>query len=415
MSSSATLRGQFTELTAISDFRKLFFARVISNFGNGLAPIALAFGVLELPGGNAGSLSLVTTAQMVPLVAFMLIGGVAADRFGRARLVGSTDIIGSAFVAVSALAFLTGNASILLLCVNGFMFGILNSLWYPAFSGLAPQIVPKNLLQSANSALGLGSNLSFTIGTSVAGVIVATTGSGLALLIDAASFFAAGLIVFGLRHLDTNQVVEPEDRTSIITQLREGWHEVSSRRWILICVGAAAFVHMCFEGFLGVIAPVQAKEALDGARSMGYMMSGFGAGGILGTIVAFRLRPRRQLLLAVGVMPMMSLWMFALAGPLPMLVLIACAFCAGVALDVMYANWMTTLHTQVPEEAMSRVGAYDAFGSLAFAPVGLFFAGTLTHLAGPRTALITAGSVACIAALTPLLSREVRHLERRDG
>ena len=408
------MRGQITELRAIPDFQKLLLARVVSNFGNGLAPIALAFGVLELPGGDAASLSLVTTSQMVPLVALMLAGGVAADRFGRARLVGLADIVGSAFAAISGLAFLTGTASIILLCFNGFMFGILNALWYPAYSGMAPQIVPKHLLQSANSALGLGSNLSFTLGTSVAGVLVATTGSGLALVIDALTFFIAGLIVFSMRHLDTNQESDPEEKTSMLTQLREGWHEVSSRRWILICVGAASFVHMCFEGFLGVIAPFQTKEALNGATSMGFMMSGFGIGGILGTFMAFRLRPRRQLLLAVGVMPLMSLWIFGLAVPMPMWFLIFCALLAGVALDLMYANWMTTLHTHVPEEAMSRVGAYDAFGSLAFAPVGLFLAGTLTHVAGPRVALITAGSVLLIAALTPLMSREVRHLERRD-
>lgn len=414
MSSSVAMKGQFTELLATKDFRKLFLARVVSNFGNGLAPIALAFGVLELPGGNAGSLSLVTASQMVPLVALMLFGGVAADRFGRARLVGLTDIIGSGFVAVSAIAFITGNATVLLLCFNGFMFGILNALWYPAYTGMVPQIVPKHLLQSANSAIGLGANLSFTIGTSVAGILVATTGSGWALLIDAISFFIAGIIVFSLRHLDTNQYVEPEERTTTITQLREGWHEVSSRRWILICVGAAAFVHMCFEGFLGVIAPVQAKEALNGARSMGYMMSGFGIGGILGTFLAFRLRPRRQLLLAVGVMPLVTLWMFALAIPVPMWLLVLCALCAGAAIDLMYANWMTSLQTHVPEEAMSRVGAYDAFGSLAFAPLGLFLAGTLTHFAGPRMALITAGAIALVGAIAPLLSHEVRHLERRD-
>ena len=113
-------------------------------------------------------------------------------------------------------------------------------------------------------------------------------------------------------------------------------------------------------------------------------------------------------------MPLFAFWMFGLAVPLPIWMLVVCAAVAGIALDLMYANWMTTLQTNVPEEAMSRVGAYDAFGSLAFAPIGLFLAGPLTHAVGPRTALITAGSVALIAALTPLLSHEVRHLERRD-
>ena len=132
-------------LWANGRFRRLLLARVVSNLGNGMAPIALAFGVLSLRGANAGSLSLVTTSQMVPLVAFLLLGGVAADRFGRARLVGMTDMLGSIFAGLSGLSFLLGFASVPLLCINGFVFGILNALWYPAFSGLMPEVVPSEI------------------------------------------------------------------------------------------------------------------------------------------------------------------------------------------------------------------------------------------------------------------------------
>jgi MFS family permease len=399
-------------LVRIPEYRRLFAARVVSNLGNGIAPIALAFGVLSLPGGNAGSLSIVTTAHMIPLVLFMLIGGVAADRFGRARLVGLTDIIGSAFVAVSALSFLTHHSSIALLSFNAFVFGVLNALWYPAFTGLMPQVVPPHLLQAANSMLGFGANLAMTVGASVAGVIVASTGSGWALLIDAISFLIAGLIVFTLRHLDRDAPVEAHERTSTITQLREGWHEFSSRRWIVVMVSSAAFFHMPFEGFLGVIAPVQTKEALNGARDMGFMMSGFGFGAIVGTVLALRWRPKHPLRAVATVMPLCSLWVLGLSVPTPLWTLVGCAFLAGVAIDVMYANWMTTLQTNVPDEAMSRVGAYDAFGSLVFAPIGLFIAGPLTKLVGASTALRVAGLMALAAAVTPLLFRDVRQLRR---
>ena len=414
MENSSKPSGQFSELIAIPAFRKLFAARVVSNFGNGMTPIALAFGVLSLPGGNAGSLSLVTTAHMVPLIVFMLVGGVVADRFGRARLVGLTDIIGSVFSGASAIAFLTHHASVPLLCFNGFMFGMLNALWYPAFTGLAPQLVPARLLQSANALVGTGANMALTFGSAVAGVLVATAGSGWGILIDAISFFVAGIIVYSMRGTDTDSQSSDES-VSMIRQLKDGWAEVAKRRWFLIVVACAAVFHMCFEGFLGVVAPVQAKIALDGARSMGYMMTGWGLGGLAGTLLAYRLRPKRQLLLAVGVMPLLTMWMFGLAVPAPIWMLVFFAFVGGIAIDMMYANWMTTLQTQVPEEAMSRVGAYDAFGSLAFAPLGLFVAGPFTKVVGPRTALITMGSVALTAALTPLVSREVRHLERRDS
>ena len=135
---------ELTELWQIRQFRRLFTARVISNIGNGMTPIALAFGVLSLKGADAGSLSYVTTAQMIPLVLFLLVGGIAADRFGRSQLVGITDIIGGVVVAISAIVFLTHHASIPLLCINGFIFGALNALWYPAFSGLMPLIVPED-------------------------------------------------------------------------------------------------------------------------------------------------------------------------------------------------------------------------------------------------------------------------------
>ncbi|MFZ9156726.1 MAG: MFS transporter [Ilumatobacteraceae bacterium] len=400
------------ELWRIPRYRTLLLARFVSNIGNGMAPIALAFGVLSLDGADAGSLSLVTTSQMVPLVAFLLLGGVAADRFGRSQLVGSTDIIGSGVVAISAIAFITGNASVPLLCVNGFIFGVLNALWYPAFSGLMPMIVPGPLLQGANSILGFGANVGYTLGASVAGFIVATAGPGWGLLGDATSFLIAGLLVLSLRLPKTFVEQSDDDRTSMITQLRVGWNDFSSRRWIVLIVGAFAFYHLAFEAFIAVLAPVHMKDEFDGARAMGTMMFGFGLGSILGTGLAFRFKPRRPLLLAVGVMPMGAAWMLATGFSAPLWMLFIAAAGTGVAVDVMYANWMTTLQTNVPEEALSRVGSYDAFGSLAFAPIGLLIAGPMVHALGSRASIFIMGFIALFAVLTPLLSSEVRRLQR---
>ena len=408
------MNDQVRELWRNVDFRKMFTSRVVSNFGNGMTPIALAFGVLDLPGGNAGSLSIVTAAHMVPLVLFMVIGGVAADRFGRALLVGGTDLLGSIFVSISALAFLTGYASVPLLAFNAFVFGVLNALWYPAFTGLMPQIVETRLLQSANALVGMGANLALTLGAATAGFLVAAFGSGWAIMIDALSFFIAGCLVFSLRHLDRDAPTDEEKNVGIITQLKDGWVEFSSRRWIVIIVVSFAFFHPAFEGFIGVMAPVRAKEVLNGARDMGFMMAGWGFGGLLGTLAALRIHVKRPLLLAVGVMPTISFWIFSMAVPMPIWFLVLTAVISGIAIDVMYANWLTTLQTYVPEEAMSRVGAYDAFGSMIFAPMGLFVAGPFTKWVGTQTALVVAGTVALVAASVPLLSREVRTLTRAD-
>ena len=408
------MKKELSELWKIREFRHLLIARVISNFGNGITPIALAFGVLSLPGADAGSLSLVTTSNMIPLVLFMLIGGVAADRFGRTHLVGVTDIIGSVFVAISAFAFISGHASIPLLCFNGFVFGVLNALWYPEFSGIMPLIVPNPLLQAANSLVGIGANLGFTLGASVAGIVVSTAGPGWGLLIDAGTFLIAGVLVYQMKVPNSTPLAEGEKRESIFSQLREGWFEFSSRKWIVYVVVGYSFFYLGFEGFLGVLAPVQIKEAMGGAKDMGIMMFGFGVGAILGTVFALKIRPRRPLLLGLGVLPVAALWAFALAVPLPLWVLFITALGTGIGMDLMYANWMTTLQTHVPDEALSRVSSYDAFGSMVFAPIGLFLAGPFTHLVGARTALITVGIIIALATSLPLLSKEVRQIERID-
>lgn len=400
--------GELKTLWAIKRFRFLFLARSVSNFGNGVAPIALAFGVLSLPGADERSLSLVTGTQMVPVVVFMLLGGVVADRFGRAQLVGGTDIIGSVVVAISGILLITDHASVIQLCVSGFIFGVLNALWYPAFSGLMPEIVPQEKLQSANSLLGFGANVGFTSGASSAGVIVGLAGPGWGLLTDALTFFVAGLLVWQLRLPRSEEQREAAKRESMITQLHDGWREFIARKWFVIIVVAFAFFNLCFEGFLGVLAPLQMKEQYNGARSMSAMIFGWGVGALLGIVVSMRVKPRRPLVLAMSVMPLLGAWMIGTALALPLWLLVILGIGAGVGLEVFIVMWMTTFHSHIPTEVMSRVGAYDAFGSNVLAPLGLFLAGPFAHFAGTRSALLFAGMFGTAACLLALLSREVR-------
>jgi len=133
---------QLRELSVFKGFLPLISARFISNVGNGLAPIALAYGVLGLDGSDAKDLSLVMSANIFPMIALMLFGGVIGDRFKRNRIVGGTDMLGSVFVAVSAASFLLGFASVPLLVVMGFLFGVLNAMWWPAMLGVLPAVGP---------------------------------------------------------------------------------------------------------------------------------------------------------------------------------------------------------------------------------------------------------------------------------
>ena len=105
------------ELRAHKGFSALASARFISNVGNGMSPIALAYGVLSITGSTAGDLSLVMSARYFPMIAFMLFGGVFADRFQRNRIVGGSDVIGSLMAGTSAISLIGGFGHIWILVV----------------------------------------------------------------------------------------------------------------------------------------------------------------------------------------------------------------------------------------------------------------------------------------------------------
>lgn len=388
--------------------RRLFIARFVSNVGNGISPVALSFGVLSIPGAGATELSIVTAAQMVPIALFMLAGGVVADRADRARVVGITDIVGAFIVAWTAVMLITGTATVPLLCVAGAVYGTLNALWWPAFNGLLPAVVDREHLQAANSVIGFASNVGFTTGAAIAAAVVSTVGPGWALLADAVSFLVAGLLVWSIGGQRSAIDSPAAARQSVLTDLRDGWREFSSRGWLVVGSLTFALFNLCFSGFLSVLAPLQADEQLAGARDFGLMMAAWGAGSIAGVVVAMRVRPRRPLVAAIVLLPLLGVWVLALAVPVNLAVLFALALLSGVALDVFVVLWNTTFHRLIPDEALSRVSAYDALGATVFAPVGLVIAGPLAEALGTGTALTLMGAAVVVVPFIALTSPSLR-------
>ena len=189
------MRRELQDLHSHPGFTALATSRFISNVGNGISPVALAFGVLALPGATAKDLSIVMAARMFPMIALMLFGGVVGDRFKRNRIVGGADVIGSAFAAISAISLIVNSSSVLLLALMGALFGVLNALWWPAMSGVLPEVLPKEKLQHGNAVIALTTNIGYVAGALLGGILVTAFGSGWALLVDAFSFFIAGIIV----------------------------------------------------------------------------------------------------------------------------------------------------------------------------------------------------------------------------
>jgi MFS family permease len=397
-------------LWLVPAFKTLLIARIISNFGNGLGPIALAFGVLNLEDATASSLSIVMAAQMVPMVLFMLFGGVIADRFPRAMVVGVSDVLLSAFVIANGVMLINGTATVFSLAVIAFISGSLNALWWPAFAGLMPEIVAEEDLQSANAVVGLGVNGANIAGTVVGGILVAGIGAGWALVVDGISFFIAGLMVFTLRKYGKTRV-QNEHSPTVYVDLVHGWKEFSSRSWVVAVVAGYAILNMIFESVFAVVGPVHAEQELGGPKPWSWILATLSVGMLTGVLVSLKIRPKHPLLIAISAQVGVAGWILTMGVTNWVPLIMVSAFFAGIAFDFFFVLWQTAMQTHIPRESLSRVTSYDAVGSLALAPLGLIVAGPLTEKFGTSTTLIAMGLVFIAILGAILVVPAVRQLE----
>lgn len=391
-------------------FRLLFAGRTISMAGSAMAPVALAFAVLDLT-GSTSDLGLVLAARQIPTVIFILFGGVWADRLPRHHVMVASNLLSGASQATAAALLLAGHAQIWQLAALAAVNGSSSAFFFPASTGVIPQTVPATLLQQANATLRLALNATNITGAALGGILVAATSPGWAIAIDAASYGLAALAI-GAMHLPPGLRIEG---STVLHELRDGWHDFWSRTWLWAIVLQFAVVNAVETGALDVLGPAVAKKQLGGAGAWGAVLAAVSLGLVVTGTVMLRWRPRRILLMATfGIFPMI-LPLVALAWPGPLVLVIVCGFLAGAGIEVFGVLWDTAMQQEIPGEKLSRLSSYDALGSFVLMPVGLAVAGPLGAAIGLRTTFIGSSVLIVAATALVLLSRDVRTLERRSA
>jgi MFS family permease len=390
------------------EFRLLFSGRTISMAGSAMAPVALAFAVLDLTGSTT-DLGLVLAARQIPTVIFILLGGVWSDRLPRHQVMVASNVLSGASQAVAAALLVSGHARIWHLALLAAVNGSSSAFFFPASTGIVPQTVPQPMLQQANATLRLSLNATNITGAALGGILVAASSPGWAIAIDAASYAGAALCI-GAMSLPAGLRIEG---STVLHELHDGWKDFWSRTWLWAIVLQFAVVNAVETGALDVLGPSVAKRHLGGAGAWGAVLAATSFGLVLTGVVMLRWRPRRILRTATfGIFPMV-LPLLALAQPAPLLVVIGCGFLAGAGVEIFGVLWDTAMQQEIPGEKLSRLSSYDALGSLVLMPVGLAVAGPVGAAIGFRPAFL--GSAVLIVAATALvlLSRDVRTLERR--
>lgn len=394
-----------------TDFRWLFLSQAISTTGDRIVLVALALLVTERTGSTT-DLGIVIAAQTAALVTFLLIGGVWADRLPRHRIMVSTDLIRGALHTLLAILIFANALSIWELVAIEVCFGAAEAFFRPAYSGLVPQTVPEALIQDANAANGLTQTLAEFAGPALATALVLTLGTGAAFAIDAATFVvSAGLLAL----VRPRPRGEPSPRSSLLSELRDGWREVRSRSWVWVTIAVFAFhLVLGFAPYV-VLGPTVAAERYGDAALWGWVAASVGLGTAAGALLALRWRPQLPLLTGIlGTVPFgLVLLAFALGASLGLV--LPCAVAAGIGLALFGVWWETALAQRIPPGSLSRVASYDWMGSFALLPPGLVLIGVLAEQFGAKTVMGVAGATASLLVLVALLPRETRRLRRIEG
>jgi MFS family permease len=391
-----------------SAFRLLLTGRTLSTLGNTIAPIALAFAVLDLT-GSVTDLGLVVGTRTLVNVAFLLFGGVLADRLPRHLMMVGTSVLAAATQGTVAALILTHTATVPLLIALEAANGMVSALTMPASAAILPQTVPADQRQQANALSRLFFNAAAIVGAPVGGVVVATVGSGWGIAVDAVTFVLAGACYAFLR---VPRTATGAGRKGIFADLLTGWTEFRSRTWLWAVVLGFCVVNACWSGGLYVLGPTVANTTF-GRQAWGFVLAAQTVGMIVGALIAMRVRLRRMLFFGTACTALLALPMLVLGAAPLVIPLMTAAFIAGVGLEQFAVAWETTMQEHIPPDKLARVYSYDMVGSFIAMPVGEVVAGPVAQATSVEGTLIGAAALVVLAVVGMLSSRDVRTLEHR--
>lgn len=407
-------------------FALLWSGQTISRLGDSFYRIALAWWVLEKT-GSATAMGTVLIFTQIPLLIFLLIGGVVVDRFPRIRIMFISDVLSGLIITFIAVFSWLDVLEIWHIYVASLLFGFVEAFFFPAYQAVIPQLTPPDMLTSANSLNGLSGRITGIVGPSIGAALVATGGTSLTFALDALSFFVSALFVFpllrgnALEAFGVDKTPETQSRPKSMKEairqgageLRQGFNVIMAVPWIWVTILIYGFVNMTEASPRAVAMPFLIKDDLGAdVGLLGIFGSVFSVGFIVGAILLGQFKRLRRRGLMAYLTPLIQgilLLFFGFKFPIP--VLIGSMFIYGLTFSVFGLIWNNTLQEMVPHDMLGRVYSIDALGSFVFLPIGFALAGWATDLIGASTVFLIGGASTIVLALIGLSHPAIRNLD----
>jgi MFS family permease len=384
------------------EYRFLAGSMAASLFASGLWIVAIVWQVIAL-GGGPSELSVVAAASSLGLLASVLLGGVAADRLPRRALLIVVEAVRVASAAVAGTLAVTDTLRLWHLAVIAFVIGAAEAFFFPAYTALLPTMLPAEELLAANGVEGtLRPIAQHALGPALAGALVGAFVPGVALLLAAGIYALALLALTAMRTLP---VPAPAEAGSILRDLGEGFAYLFRTGWLFASLAFAILYVLVLIGPIEVLLPFAVRNQTGGGPSaFALVLSAFGIGGAIGSLVVSSWRmPRRYLTV------MLLLW-GAGAAPLVLIgltgqlwVMAAATFVVGFTGSAAMVIWGTLLQRRVPPQLIGRVSSLDFFVSLALMPVSMAVAGPVGEWLGIPLTFVLAGAIPVFLALAAIV------------
>lgn len=405
-------------------FALMWTGQTISRLGDNLYRIALAWWVLEKT-GSAIAMGTVLVFSQIPMLIFLLIGGVVVDRLPRIRVMFASDILSGLAVSFIAVFSWLNILEIWHIYVASMVFGFVEAFFFPAYQAVIPTITRPNLLVSANSLNGLSQRVTGIVGPALGAALVALGGTSMAFGLDALSFFVSAMFVLPILRSNIEKILKPSgqiggERTSFaqsvrrgLQDLREGFRFVLTVPWIWISILLFGFINITEAGPRAVAMPFLVNDNLNaGVELLGWLGSAISLGYVFGMILLgqFVRLHRRGLLGYLAVMLEGALLLpFAFLLPVPILIL--SALIMGFCASVFGLIWTTSMQELVPGPLLGRAFSIDALGSWILLPIGFGLSGWLTELFGAPTVFLMGGLGTILLTGLGLLHPAIRKLD----
>ena len=396
------------------NFRLLLADRLLAPLAFSFSLVGVSFAVLAAttsaahPAGSTADLSYVLAAQIAPSLLFMLIGGVIADRIAPQLVIVVANIMIAVGEGTFGLLVLFGRPGMPTMLGLEFLTGTGMALFYPASAALVPRLVPASQLQEASAISRLVMNVAMMGGAALAGECVALFGAGWALAVCGIGMFSAVPLMLAVRLGPAQASSGSTAAPSMVRELREGWSEFWSHKWLWVTVLQYTVVLAAWYGGFQVLGPAVARAHLGGAQAWGLITAAEGVGLIVGGVVSLRWTPRRPIVFVVLGGAAIALSLLALALLLPLWLICLIAFGIGVSIEALMVVWTVTMAVNIPSDMLARVSAYDALGSTMGMPAGALVTGPIAALVGVSATQYGAAAIILVASVLALIPREIR-------